>query len=76
MQGWGFWGEGDNLVFCEKKIFWPGGICGMPPGQHCPVYRSARRGENGTDAEAGKIVPLRGTGSQKGSADFAEGCHL
>ncbi len=28
------------------------------------------------DAEAGKTVPLRGTDSQKGSADFAEGCHL
>jgi len=72
----------DKLFWCgqyfalAEKTFWPGGICGMPPGQHCPVYRPARRGESGTDAEAGKTIPLRGTDSQKGSADFAEGCHL
>ena len=36
------------LTTCmRQKNFWPGGICGMPPGQHCPEYRSARRGENG-----------------------------
>ena len=50
-----------------QKNTWPGGICGMPPGQHCPDGRSSQAWRNDADAEAGKQLRLRGSGYTEGA---------
>ena len=59
----------------EAKNIWPGGICGMPPGQHCPeqfqpgeVEQQGRRGR--------QTVPLKGQRIHRRGCAFAEGCRL
>ena len=50
----------------EAKNIWPGGICGMPPGQHCPEAVPARRG--GTAR-----TQRQANSSAKGAADTQKG---
>ena len=50
----------------EAKNIWPGGICGMPPGQHCPEAVPARRG-------GAARTQRQANSSAKGAADTQKG---